>query len=147
MLLFDVNVLVYAHREDTPNHAALKEWVEREINGDAAYGLSDLVLSGFLRVVTHMRIFAQPTPVKKALEFARAIRERANCVFISPGPRHWEIFTSLCARLHLKGNLIPDAYLAAMAIESGCTWVTTDRDYARFSSLAWRHPLEAAPPA
>ena len=145
MLLFDVNVLVYAHREDSPDHAAFKEYVEREMNGDAAYGLSDLVLSGFLRVVTHTRIFAQPTPVKKALEFISAIREGANCVPVSPGPRHWEIFASFCASLHLKGNLIPDAYLAAMAIESGCTWVTTDRDYARFPSLSWRHPLETPP--
>jgi uncharacterized protein len=147
MLLFDVNVLVYAHREDVPDHQAFMEYVERQINGDAAYGLSDLVLSGFLRVVTHAHIFAQPTPVRKAVEFIGAIRERANCVLVSPGPRHWEIFASFCARLHLKGNLIPDAYFAAMAIESGCTWITTDRDYARFPSLSWKHPLEETPTA
>jgi predicted nucleic acid-binding protein len=79
------------------------------------------------------------------MEFARVIRERANCVLISSGHRHWEIFTSFCENLDLKGNLIPDAYFAAMAIESGCTWVTTDRDYARFPSLSWRHPLQDAP--
>jgi toxin-antitoxin system PIN domain toxin len=146
MILFDVNVLVYAHREDALNHAAFKRWVEQEINGDAAYGLSDLVVSGFLRVVTHARIFAQPSPIKKAMEFVRVIRERENCVLISPGPRHWEIFTSFCESLDLKGNLVPDAYLAAIAVESGCTWMTTDRDYARFPSLSWRHPLQEAPP-
>lgn len=73
MLLFDVSVLVHAHREDAPNHAAFREWVEREINGDAAYGLSDLVLGGFLRVVTHTRIFAQPTPIKKAITWTPAL--------------------------------------------------------------------------
>jgi toxin-antitoxin system PIN domain toxin len=147
MLLFDVNVLVYAHRDDSPHHAAFKEWIEREVNSDASFGLSDLVLSGFLRVVTNPRIFAQPTPAKRALEVVNSIRDRANCVIVSPGPRHWEIFTSFCSRLNLRGNLVPDAYLAAMAIESGCTWITTDRDYARFSSLSWRHPLETMPPA
>jgi toxin-antitoxin system PIN domain toxin len=146
MLLFDVNVLVQAHREDAPNHAAIKGWLEDVINGDTVYGLSDLVLGGFLRVVTHPRVFAQPTPIQQALEFTKGIRDRANCVFVSPGPRHWEIFSSLCARLDLKGNLVPDAFFAAMAIETGCTWVTMDRDYARFAPLSWRHPLEETPP-
>jgi len=56
--------------------------------------------------------------------------------------RHWEIFARLCAEGGVKGNLVPDAYLAALAIESGCEWITTDRDFSRFKGLRWRHPLE-----
>jgi predicted nucleic acid-binding protein len=64
-------------------------------------------------------------------------------VTLVPGERHWDIFQRLCREANAKGNLIPDAYLAALAIESGAEWITTDRDYARFPGLRWRHPLSA----
>jgi toxin-antitoxin system PIN domain toxin len=99
------------------------------------------VLSGFLRVVTHPRVFNPPSTLEMALAFARDIRSQPNCVPIRPGPRHWEIFEKLCRTANVKGNLVPDAYLAALAIESGSEWITTDRDYARFSELHWRHPF------
>jgi toxin-antitoxin system PIN domain toxin len=142
MILPDVNILVYAHREDAPNHLAYRDWLEGVINSDQAYGMADLVLSGFLRVVTHPRIFSPPSTIEMALAFAKDIRSQPNCVPISPGPRHWEIFEKLCRTANVKGNLVPDAYLAALAIESGSEWLTTDRDYARFSGLRWRHPFD-----
>lgn len=142
MILIDVNVLVYAHREDTPDHAAYLRWLQEVLGSEVPYGISDLILSGFLRVVTHPRVFRTPTPMKLALAFVRALRERPNCVAISPGIRHWEIFTNLCGTAGIKGNLVPDAYLAALAIESGSEWITTDRDYSRFRGLRWRHPLD-----
>ena len=74
--------------------------------------------------------------------FADGIRKQPNCVFIQPGERHWEIFARLCKEAGVKGNLVPDAYLAALAIEAGCEWITTDRDFSRFPGLRWRHPLE-----
>ena len=105
--------------------------------------MSDFVLSGFVRVVTHPGIFAVPSPIDLALAFAEEIRGRVNRVAVSPGRRHWSIFTELCLSAGAKGNLVPDAWLAALAIESGSEWITTDRDYARFPGLRWRHPLEA----
>ncbi len=142
MILPDVNVLVYAHRADAPNHAAYHRWLEEVINSDQAYGLSDIVLSGFLRIVTHPRIFDPPSNIAAALGFANQVRNQPNCVPISPGARHWAIFTRLCEQAGVKGNLIPDAYLAALAIESGSEWITTDRDFSRFPDLKWRHPFE-----
>ena len=142
MLLTDVNVLVYAHRRDAQDHALFREWLEAAINSDEAYGISDLVLSGFVRVVTHPRIFNPPSPLIDALAFTAALRTRPNCVPIAPGPRHWDLFASLCRRADARGNLVPDAYLAALAIESGCEWITTDRGFARYPGLRWRHPLE-----
>jgi toxin-antitoxin system PIN domain toxin len=142
VILPDVNVLVYAHREDAPGHAAYREWLESVINGDHAYGMADLVLSGFLRVVTHARVFRRPSRLDEALAFAAEVRDQPNCVRVQPGPRHWDIFVQLCRRAYVRGNLVPDAYLAALAIESGSEWITTNGDFARFPGLAWRHPLD-----
>ena len=141
MILIDVNVLVYAHRADSPHHAVLKPWLENVINGDQAYGISDVVMSGFLRIVTHPAIFNPPSTMKNALEYCSEVRDRPHCVKINPGERHWQIFIDLCRETGVKGNLVPDAYLAALAIESGSEWITTDRDYSRFPKLRWRNPL------
>jgi uncharacterized protein len=142
MLLPDVNVLVYAHRQDAPDHQRYLGWLENVINGDEAFGLSDLVLSGFIRIVTHTRVFSPPSAIGAALEFAITLRSRPNCVPVTAGPRHWDLFVSLCRRVGAKGNLVPDAYLAALAIESGSEWITTDRGSARYPGLRWRHPLD-----
>ena len=140
MVLPDVNVLVYAHREDAVHHATCRAWVESIINGNESFGLSEFVLSGFVRIATHPKVFTKPSSLSDALEFTEQLRGQPNCVPIEPGRRHWDIFRTLCMEAGAKGNLIPDAYLAAMAIESGCEWITTDRDFSRFKSLRWRHP-------
>lgn len=144
MILLDVNVLVYAQRRDLPQHEPIRGWLEEALNGPSPFGLSDLVVSGFLRVVTHPRAFMRPTDLPTALTFAEGLRERPNRVRIDPGPKHWTIFTSLCSSTGARGNRVPDAYLAALAIESGSEWVTTDRGFARYPDLRWRHPLDAA---
>lgn len=144
MRLLDVNVLVYAYREDAPNHSGYKNWVEKMVNAPEAFGVSDLVLSSFLRVVTHPRVFDPPSPIQHALSFIEEIRRAPNCVTVSPGDRHWSIFVDLCRSSGVRGNLVPDAYLAALAIETGSEWITADRDYVRFKGLKWRHPLEDA---
>ena len=141
MVLADVNVLVYAHREDTEHHLACRNWLESTINGEERYGVSELVLSGFVRITTHPKVFASPSPLTLALEFAEQVREQANAMLIEPGERHWSIFRRLCVEAKAKGNLVPDAYFAALAIEGGCEWITTDRDYSRFPGLRWRSPL------
>ena len=141
MLLTDVNVLIYAHRRDATDHVPYKAWVDNMLAGEAAFGVSELVLSGFVRVATHPRVFTQPTPLDVALDFADTLRLHENAVAVAPGERHWSIFTRLCRDAGAKGNLIPDAYLAALAIESGSEWITTDRDFARFTGLRWKHPL------
>ncbi len=144
MIIADVNVLVYCHRSDAERHDEYRAWLEEQVNSDRAFGVSELVLSGFVRVVTHPRIFVQPTPLPLALQDVERLRQRANCVIHRPGNRHWGIFAELCQRAGAKGNLVADAYHAALAIESGSDWITTDRDYARFPGLRWRHPLERA---
>ena len=141
MLAPDVNVLVYAYREDVPEHAPCRRWLESVVQADAAFALFDVVLSGFLRVVTHPRVFRTPTPLEDALDFADVLRTRPNCVVVQPAGRHWGIFERLCRESRAKGNLVADAYLAALALESGCEWVTTDRDYRAFPGLRVHDPL------
>lgn len=142
MILCDVNVLVYAFREDAERHGEFRAWLDERVKSPEAFGVSDLVLGGVLRVLTHPRVFVPPTPLDKALAFVTALRSQPNCVLVQPGARHWEIFRDLCVRAGAKGNLIADAYHAALAIEHGCEWITTDGDYARFRGLRWRPPLE-----
>jgi uncharacterized protein len=143
MKLLDVNVFVYAHREDAPQHSAYRFWLQELLVGHEPFAVADLVLSGFLRVVTHPKIFDPPTDLELALRFVEVVRQSADRVLVAPGPKHWSIFARLVRESGCRGNLIPDAFLAAIAIESGCTWITTDRDYSRFKGLNWRHPLDS----
>lgn len=141
MLLTDVNILIYAYREESRGHREFKRWLEDALSGSDPFGVSDVVLSGFLRIVTHPRIFRVPTPVAEAIEFASIVRGHPNSVVVSPGPQHWDIFSRLCIEPGVSGNLVSDAYFAALAIESGCEWITMDEDYARFPGLTWRRPF------
>lgn len=142
MLLPDVNILVYAYREDAPNHLRFRNWLLELMRGDEAYGISDLVCSGFLRIVTHPAVFDPPSAIGHAIAFIESVRNQPNCVPVTTGVRHWEVFASLCRAGGVRGNLVPDAYLAALAIESGCEWISTDGDYGRFPGLRWRRPFE-----
>ena len=141
MILPDVNILVYAYRGDAVDHLLYKQWLEGIIRSGQPYGVNDHVLSGFLRIATHPRIFPTPSPILSVLEFVRDLREQPNCRTIAPGSRHWQIFTDLCKSQSATGNLIPDIWFAALAIESGCEWITTDGDYEKIPGLRWRHPI------
>jgi len=141
LILPDVNVLLYAFRSDAGNHAAYRTWLEGVLNGEMAYGMSPQVLASVIRLATHPRIFVRPDRLVDVLAFAAVLLEQPHCQIIQPGPRHWSIFTALCRKANANGNLVQDAWLAALAIESGCEWITTDRDYARFEGLRWRTPI------
>jgi uncharacterized protein len=140
MLTPDVNVLVDAFRADSPHHGQVAPWLSRAVIAPEPVALFETVLSGFLRVVTHPRIFVPPTPVEPALAFVDALLAQPSCVVLRPGPRHWRIFVRLCRDSEARGNLVADAYLAALAMEQGCTLVTSDRDFSRFPGLRWQTP-------
>ncbi len=141
MILCDVNVLIYAFRSDADNHTQYKAWLESVINGSSAYGIAPQVLASVIRICTHPRIFKIPSSLTDVFEFCGALLQQPNATVIVPGDRHWQIFESLCQKAQSKGNIVQDAWFAALAIEFGCEWITTDRDYARFDGLAWRAPF------
>jgi toxin-antitoxin system PIN domain toxin len=140
MRMPDVNVLVYAHREDEVAHAAASAWVEATVNGREPFALSVLVIVGFVRIVTNPRIYKEPTPTPLALAAVDAMLTRPNCTLCLPGPRHWQLVSQLCRDTQAAGKIVADAQHAAIAIEHGCEWVSRDRDFARFESggLRWK---------
>ena len=103
--------------------------------------MSELVLSAVIRIVTNHRVFREPTSPSDAVAFCQAVRAAPSATPLRPGARHWDIFSRLCTDVGARGDLVPDAYHAALAIEHGATLVTTDRGFARFPGLRWRLPL------
>jgi toxin-antitoxin system PIN domain toxin len=95
--------------------------------------MANIVLSGFIRIATHRKVFVPPSTMTQALNFVTTIRSRSNCVPVNPGERHWELFQRFCFLPDVKGGLVADAYLAALAVEHGCEFATFDGDFARFA--------------
>ena len=141
MMLVDTNVMIYAHRRDVDRHLEYRAWMEALIAGPEPYAVSDMALNGMIRVVTNQRIYKNATPIQVALSFAEMIRDQPHARVVSPGAHFWAIFGDLCLKARASGKLVADAYLAALAIEHGCEFVSTDKDFRRVPGLRWRHPL------
>jgi hypothetical protein len=136
----DVNILVYAHREECPEHTRYASWLRSLARGSEPFAVSELALHGFVRVVTNPRIFRPASTKEVALRFVDALLAQPTCTRIRPGPRHWTIFRKLCSRGSIQGKWVADAAQAAAAIQSGCQWVTADTDFARFAPpRRWQH--------
>jgi toxin-antitoxin system PIN domain toxin len=142
MRAVDVNVLVHALRDDAERHEEYRSWLDDVRRGPEPVGLADVVVSGFVRVVTHPKVFRTPTQLSVAFEFVDSLRTSPAFVPIAPGTRHWSIFTDLCRATEARGNDVPDTFLAAIAIENGATWCSADRGFARYPTLRWEHPLD-----
>lgn len=141
MLIADVNIFVYAHRADTVRHAELSSWLDGHLNGGEPFGVSELVLSSLVRIVTNHRVFVDPTPIDIALDFCATVLAAPASLAVRPGPRHWVIFDSLCRRPNVRANTVPDAYLAALALEQGATLATLDAGFRRFDGLRVETPI------
>ena len=140
MLLLDVNLLIYAHREESPEHLRYADWLTALANGPEPFALSQPAMEGFVRVVTNPKIFKPPSTTWAAFEFLEELLVLPHCSVMRPGAQHWKIFKELCSCPGIRGTLVADAGHAALAIESGCEWVTADTDFARFAPpLRWRH--------
>ena len=147
MILLDVNVLVAANRADLPQHQAVKGWLEQSLDGASTVGLPSASLVGYLRLVTNHRVFVQPTSPDDALAFCDAVLAAPAARRVSPGPGHWARFRGLVSELALRANDLPDAHLAALALEHDATLATSDRGFARFAGLARVDPAAGAPAA
>lgn len=142
MLAIDVNVVISACRADAPDHEEMRTWLETAVNDPEPVGVSDVILGATVRILTHPRVFSPATPLGQALAQTADLRAHPGVVTMAPGMRHWEIFEGLCRSAQVRGNLVTDAQQAALAVEHGATWISKDRDFARFPGLRWRHPLE-----
>jgi toxin-antitoxin system PIN domain toxin len=147
MLLPDVNVLIYAHREDsTSDHSAYADWLTRLATGPEPFAMSVLALAAVARITTNPRIFHRPSTLVEVFSFVAELVGRPTARVVAPGPGHLAIFEGLCRDSQASGKLVADAQHAAVAIEHGCTLVTTDSDFDRFPGLRWQHPLRPSKP-
>lgn len=140
-MLLDANVLLYAVDRRSPFHPAAADWLTERLNGPRRVGLPWQSLTAFLRISTHPRATASPLQPDDALRFVDDWLA-ADVVWVPvPGPRHGTLLADLIRRHQLRGNLISDAHLAALALEHGLTLVSADSDFARFPELSWTNPL------
>jgi uncharacterized protein len=137
----DVNVLIYAHRRDTPQHDHYADWLGDVIAGAEELGLVEAALTGFVRIATHPRIFAEPATSAEALAFVNALLGGRHVLLLAATDATWRHFADIAASdRHIRGNLVPDAWLAAMARSHGGRLATADRGFARFPGLDWFDP-------
>jgi hypothetical protein len=141
MMLPDVNVLINAFRKDVPQHGLCRAWLTGVVLGDARFALSRLVLSAVVRIVTNPRVFKMPSAIEETFKFCDDLLGQPHCQVVEPGERHWDIFRRLCVATDTRGPRVTDAWLAALAIEWGCEWITLDRGFARFPGLKWQVPV------
>ncbi len=143
MLLLDANLLIYAYHAESEEHAAAKVWVEGVFSGAEAVGLPWQTILAFLRITTHQRIFERPLSMNKAQGIAASWLERPQVHPVEAGANFFSVLSGLLRSAQIKGALVSDAAIAALAIEHGATLCTTDRDFARFPGLKWANPLQA----
>lgn len=142
MLLLDANICVHGVRPDTaPNGAQIRGWLEDALNGHERVVVSDVVLASLIRLLTNARMLPDPLTPADALVAASTLRGAPASVRVSPTSRHWDIFATLVSVHRLRVNDIPDAWLAALALDHGATLVTLARAFARFEGLRTRNPL------
>ncbi|NIP39589.1 MAG: type II toxin-antitoxin system VapC family toxin [Candidatus Dadabacteria bacterium] len=135
MTLCDVTIYICSFREDSPNHVYYNNWLRNLLTSNTAFAYTEIVLSSFLRIATHPRIFKEPSPLKSCLKFTDLIRSHPLGVSIMPGARHWIIFEQLCSESNAVGNKIPDLYLAALAIEGEVKFATSDNGFKNINGL------------
>jgi hypothetical protein len=140
VILADVNVLLSAFRADAPAHEVCRLEVHRFIKSESLFAVSTLTLAGVVRIATNRKAFDPPSSLDETLYYCESLLQQPNCTLIHPGDNHWHIFTKLCRSAQANGNLVSDAWLAALAIEHGCELITLDRDFARFPELRFRGP-------
>ena len=141
MILVDANLLVYAHVTSFPQHARAHEWLDERINATARVALPWPSLLAFVRIVSNPRIFHRPTSVSAAWRQVESWLATESVWVPLPTERHQRVLAPLIQKAEGRANLVPDAHLAALAIEHGLVLCSTDGDFARFDGLAWRNPL------
>ena len=142
MIVIDVNLLLYAYDSASLEHDRAAAWLDQGLSSSAAIGLSWHTILSFLRISTSLKMIVRPLELDHAASIISDWLERPNVSIIDPTERHWEIFSKLLPRSRVRGSLIMDAHLAALAIEHGATLCTNDRDFARFPGLRVEYPLQ-----
>ncbi len=140
-MLLDANLLLYAVHEGDSRHEAAARWLTEQLNGPRRVGLPWQSLAAFLRISTHPRAFERPLSPATAWERIDDWLAAPVAWIPAPGPGYPQTLGELVRTYEVRGNLVTDAQLAALAIEHGVTLYSTDTDFARFSEARWVDPL------
>jgi toxin-antitoxin system PIN domain toxin len=141
VILIDANILIYAHVSSFAQHNLARDWLDQQLNASARVGLPWTSLLAFLRLVTNPRVFEQPEAIRDAWEQVHTWLTSETVWIPQPTERHADILGEFLALSGVHGNLVPDAHLAALAVEHGLTLCSTDGDFARFQGLRWLNPI------
>jgi toxin-antitoxin system PIN domain toxin len=140
-MIVDANLLLFAVHESSPFHSAARSWLTEHLNGARRVGLPWQSLIAFWRIATHPRAFERPLDPATASARVRDWLGAGPAWIPAPGERHAEILSDLVVRYDIRGNLVPDAQLAALAIEHGVAVASADTDFARFTEISWENPV------
>jgi hypothetical protein len=143
VILIDANLLVYAHVVSFPHHNQAREWLDAQMSGLTRVGLPWASLLGFLRIVTNARVFPRPESIDSAWRQVQSWLDVEVAWIPSATERHREILGGLLINTGAQANFVPDAHLAALAVEHGLTVCSTDSDFGKFSGVPWQNPLSA----
>lgn len=141
MILVDTNILIYAEDKLSPLHEEVRQWWDKQLSGESPVCLSWSIISAFIRICTNRRIFNKPLTLDQAINRVQSWIDQPCVRLINPTENHWQIFQAMLLEGQANANLVPDAHLAALAIEHGCTLYSTDSDFSRFPRLKWKNPL------
>jgi toxin-antitoxin system PIN domain toxin len=141
LILVDADLLLYAYDADSRMHAAARTWLETQLHGVRRVGLPWPSLLAFLRVVTNPRVYRRPARVGAAWRQVESWLAAEPSWVPQPTERHAETLGTLLRAVEAAADLVPDAHLAALAIEHGLTLCSTDADFAQFPGLSWENPL------
>jgi len=139
--LIDANLLLYAYNSSSERHQAARRWIETVFSSAEPVGLAWITILAFLRIVTNSRALAKPLSERAAVAAVHQWLRLPSVRVFDPGPRHWSILSGLILDGQVRGPLMTDACLAAIAIEHGLVLCTNDRDFSRFDGLRVFNPL------
>lgn len=142
MILVDANILLYAEDQLNPQHEIAREWWDEQLSGAAPVCLCWTVLCAFIRIGTNPRVFERPLTLKQTVTRVQSWLDQPCTRLIYPTERHWTVLQSLLTEGQALGNLVSDAHLAALAVQHGCTLMSTDSDFTRFTQVKWKNPLK-----
>ncbi len=140
-MIVDVNVLLAYVDPDAPFHAAASRWLDAELDGPSRVGFAWHSLVGFVRITTNPRVYPEPLGADEAMTYVDAWLAAPGAWVPQPGPRHAQVLRDLLAESGGRAGLVPDAHLAALAVEHGVPVCSFDADFARFPSVGWFRPV------
>ncbi|MGB2634198.1 MAG: type II toxin-antitoxin system VapC family toxin [Candidatus Acidiferrum sp.] len=142
MIVLDANILLYAYDSSSTQHSQARTLIERIFSEDQIVGIPWQTVSAFLRIVTNPTLPGQRFSIEEASSVIDQWLEQPNVRFLAPAEEHWSVLRRLLVSGQVRGPMVTDAQLAALALENGGELYSTDRDFSRFKELRWSNPLD-----